>query len=147
MTTRYDFDRINEEEPQYTCPLIDHVISQLDDIEIAVRGHRTDHLDEDELRSLFGDVCSDVEWTSSDAVGRMEPIRKNAEALRAWGDEMRAMADELLDEIETLRELDEQLNTWGGVVRFVWTMARHQLQLKIRAATQPVRQAPNYMPV
>lgn len=81
------------EEPPYTCPMIDEVLTFLDEFEA----------DQDPL-------------TKRDIVGDMEDIRSNAENLRYWGEawqeqamEYEAKIEELEQELERIKEERQQL--------------------------------------
>lgn len=116
-------------QPGETCPLIDHGQSLVQKLLDNSTGNRTDNLDEDELRELVHDIERTIDWYAPDVDAQFEKVRDHVVKIREWGEQWKCFVKDLHDEIEPLRELDEQLTTWKGITLFVYEKAI----LRIRA--------------
>lgn len=77
--TRYDVPA----QPQPTCPMIDMVIEAINDTFKDIRGY--EKADEAELKEMLWAVERNLDALVGRRSGLLEDIRKNASAIRDWG--------------------------------------------------------------
>ncbi len=91
-------------QPQDTCPMIDKVIGVIDEIEKEANIGRHDEDDVDALTAKLSSIETSINFPFRDGVReRLEEIRENASNIRAWGQEWKDLALQLLDEIDGLK--------------------------------------------
>lgn len=88
MSSETEHDIVKQPAP--TCPMIDAVIKSLRDAERSMKGfERCDS--PEQLRDMLDSVYRDLfHWDSAEDA--LEAIRKNAENIRAWGEEWKQYA-------------------------------------------------------
>jgi len=78
-------------QPPPTCDIINKVISEVEDCQRELRGY--EKAEEEELRDMLSriesNLCSLVGYRKE---GHLEDIRRNAEAIRGWGQEWKDLA-------------------------------------------------------
>lgn len=110
---RYDLP----EQPPDTCPIVDDGLRALkklgyDGPDRSTR-RRIDQIEDDDARAIFYDVLDDIESDSSgkdDVEEALEGCRKQAAALREWGQSWKDLAKKNLDKVECV------CTPWDGVM-------------------------------
>ena len=90
-----------EEQPKEQCPLINEVISQLVDNSKEVKDVWQNLRDVEGAEGYLGDLYW-AEYNIRNLESNMEEIRTNIEKLRAWGEEWKDFAKQLVQERDDL---------------------------------------------
>lgn len=99
-------------QPPETCPMINAGLEDLKNMvkENAYASRNMRRADEDELRSLLEEVLDMNDRYYGDVEDAFEKARKNATAIREWGQEWKDLAKEMADKVESVQ------TPWDGIV-------------------------------
>jgi len=87
-------------EPQYTCPMIDSVIDELDSVNQNIEGFEKTKSTEDLVEMLK--YVEEIVGGVSKLQNRLEEIRENVTNIRDWGEEWKRLAIKLSNELEEI---------------------------------------------
>jgi len=101
------------EQPDDTCPLINHAQDCIKDMMNTFPSSRMmRNADEEELRGMLQDAEETVNWEGEKADEKLEEIRERVTKIRAWGQDWKDFAKDMAGQVDAVQTPWDGIKLW-----------------------------------